>query len=588
MLKISSEVASGNVILRPAPFISISHTPLRNNAGTMGCNYSITLNGTIIVPPAISVGKKLSYILNEQNYIRRLFSKDGTKCTLFGLDGDTEKVSLIFYPNVISINFQEGIYVDTCNYTIDLEAPFLFNKDNNILPEGLNGSFNLKKYNIDRDKYSNNSTPSGLDDFILEWGGVIEDFTDSWSIDVDDAYSNTTETYDPNKFNPIYDSGSTSDIFCPKVYRLTRNISATGRTFYAPSGTGVIRYEGYDQAFGFIKKTLLGNSNKYPKTSGYQKYALYPGFIANTGSIIDDSSNIFSSGLLNIPHFYQGFNHLRSINFDKSAGSCGVIESWILASGDTAIENYNITIDSSRENPRKNVKINGSIKGLSPAAASGYNYPDYLLPPYSGALNKYFKITNNGRFGINSILYKRLKNIVSGINLNAQPLSISLATNELAGEINYSLEFDNRPLNYFKGVAFESITINDTYPGDIYAVIPVIGRSTGPILQAIYARTSYNRDVSIELVLDHTDISYGASGTLTPQQNRTKLLMNKPIINYNAIYPIRKQVKDLLIELCPSGEPDVTTYFLKPPTENWLPLEGRYSINLSWEYEKSL
>ena len=159
------------------------------------------------------------------------------------------------------------------------------------------------------------------------------------------------------------------------------------------------------------------------------------------------------------------------------------------------------------------------------------------------------------------------------MQLNSQPASVSLGLNEFAGEITYNLSFNNRPTNVISGVLSENISVNDTYPGDIFAAIPVIGRATGPVLQYIGGRTEYKRDLSIEIVMDYTDIPYDTG--------RNSLLLMKPSINE----PTRTQLRNLIKELSPSKEPGIRKYFISPPSESWTPKEGRYSFNISWIYE---
>ena len=119
----------------------------------------------------------------------------------------------------------------------------------------------------------------------------------------------------------------------------------------------------------------------------------------------------------------------------------------------------------------------------------------------------------------------------------------------------------------------ESINVNDTYPGDVFAVIPVIGRATGPVLQYIGGRTEYKRDVNIEMVVDYTDIGY--------DNNRESFMLTKPSINE----PIRTQLNTLINDLSPATEPGIRKYFLNPPAESWSPKEGRYTLSLNWVYE---
>ena len=142
-------------------------------------------------------------------------------------------------------------------------------------------------------------------------------------------------------------------------------------------------------------------------------------------------------------------------------------------------------------------------------------------------------LTNSGQFGLTCDLYKRANNLVA-VPLNSQPTSINLQTNHQNGEISYSLGFNNRPTNIISGVIAESIQVNDTYPGDIFAVLPVLGRATGPILQYVGGRTEYKRDLSINLTMDYTKIPYG--------KERNPLLLKKPSV----INPTANQLAELI------------------------------------------
>ena len=143
------------------------------------------------------------------------------------------------------------------------------------------------------------------------------------------------------------------------------------------------------------------------------------------------------SGTINLVNTYGGFNHVRSENLSESAGSYSVSETWLLARG-TAYENYNLSISSSTSDPFVSVSIDGNIKGLSELTPSGYGGSDTqgLTVPirpgttaYDNALSKYSDISNKAQFGVGSDLYKRANNAVA-VQLNSQPMSVSLGTNE--------------------------------------------------------------------------------------------------------------------------------------------------------------
>jgi hypothetical protein len=282
------------------------------------------------------------------------------------------------------------------------------------------------------------------------------------------------------------------------------------------------------------------------------------------------------SGCLNLVHAYGGFNHTRTEEIGVDAGSYSVTENWLIASG-TAFEQYTMSISSDSSQPFVSVSIDGMVTGLSEIPASGaiYGGTGPVYPESSGAygnaITKYHLVSNSGKYGLNSNVYKRANNQVA-VQLNSQPKSVSLSMDELAGTITYALDFDNRPTNWLSGVLSENIQVQDTYPGDIFAVIPVIGRETGPILQYIGGRTEYKRNLTIDCQLDYTDLPY-ASGRQS--------LLYKPSL----VEPLRTQLKNLIEDLSPKREPGIRKWFISPAQENWTPKDGSYSISLSWTYE---
>jgi hypothetical protein len=504
--------------IRPTPFISITKNTNRNKMDGVGDTYSITLNGSIVTSrdgiytSDITAPTRITSLVQELPTViqdqKKLKENFKDGCYIEILDIEANNPILSFYADIDSINFEEGTYVDIARYSINLTA--------NYIEYGSLTDPSKIDVHYHNSGISPTPAPSG--------SNTIEDFNDTWSIETDEANGTSL------------DNGN----IIPRSYRISRNISAVGRKVYPHNK------EAWQYAKEFITNNIL-DTGKY--------YTSLETFI-NTVTVV--------------PSGFSGYNHIRSESVDKGAGSYSINDTWILGSG-KALENFNLSINSSTDNPYVTVSIDGNIRGLSSTAASGYNTPS-VNNPYDEALKKYYEITNSGQFGINCQAYKRANNAVAQ-NLNSQPVSISLGTNLINGEITYNLQFNNRPVNILSGVLSENITINDTYPGDIFAIIPVLGRETGPILQYIGGRTEYKRDVGIEFTLDYTDIGYG--------EDRNNLLMKKPSINE----PLKTELLNLINELSPKNEPGIRKYFLSPPTENWNPREGRYSLNLSWTYE---
>jgi hypothetical protein len=552
--------------IRPTPLVSINTTPLKNGAGDIfGVTYEIVLTGTLLADQGTPYGIKQdntaynfypddgpspaligpynafdnnrshyennrpprqiinnieasNSIFSKQKTLRALFSKEGYKLEI--TDFNDDEATIICYPRFNNISFQEGIYVDRCDYTISLEADILFNKDLKIDHEGtfiptLSG--NLQIQNINESQLINRADLAGV---------FISDFSEEWSLETDESVGESTNI--------------------PRSYRITHSVNAVGKKHYCNDSSDF--KPAWMQAKQFVQRKLYDNITKYPNIMGK-----------------------IGSGLINLVESYGGYNHVRSEQLSESAGTYSATETWLLASG-SAYENFNISLSSSVDNPFVSVNIDGSIRGLTTIPASGYDKLQTSVSAFDNALKKYNKVSNSGQFGLSSDIYKRANNLVA-VQLNSQPKSISVTTNQYAGEIGYSLQFDNRPTNIISGVLVENISVNDTYPGDVFAVIPVIGRKTGPVLQYIGGRSEYRRDVQISLIMDYTKIPY--------EGERNGLLLRKPSI----AEPTASQLFKLVTELSPANEPGVRKYFLSPPSENWSPKDGAYSLSLSWTYE---
>lgn len=615
MLLIYDTNGSNASVIRPCPLITINYTVNRNKASTLGGTYEITLNGTIIahegsplisnasslsngsVNPAenilasyrtsyepkpagqaIAIENRLGAILAKQNAIRELFSVDGRKMEICGVHGD--EPLLTFYPSVESVSFEEGIYVDICRYTVILRADFLLDYDQKIISDGkilqnfdptATGNAQL---NYNGNNAWQNSGRLSISDHLQNIGGAVEDFSDSWSIE--EAGDGITT----NPFNAPHEN-------VIKTYRLTRNISATGRTVYTGEPNKA-RKEAWEQAHSFVHKQLKPYTNN--SEEGYKNYPY------------SKLSNTLASGIVNLNlSSYGGYNYSFTENIDRAGGIYSVTETWLLCSG-LAYENYSMSINSSIDQANPTIQINGTIKGMSSIHSSGTIYGGNTAfrpsvnsvahqhnTPYENAMFKYQEITNTGTFGLTSHIYKRAQNLTN-LTVNPFPTSLAIGVNEFSGEITYDIQLDTRPLLNIPGTISENISITDTYPGDVFATIPVLGRPTGPILQYLGTRTEYRRDVGIDLIFAANSTTTTAAPsspsplittTPTPSTLRQAFLFDKPTL-WN---PARDAINNLIKALSPAYEIGVRKYFLNPPTETWDPKERRYTINLSWTYE---
>jgi hypothetical protein len=535
---------SSPVDIRPTPLVSMSTSPIRNKLGYIGATYNITLTGAIIGEIDATTEplnpNAMDSIFKHQRSLEKLFSADKLELEIdhFG-DGTILKC----FPRLESINFEEGNYYQICRYTINLVADQLFDSENKQV---LSSKMSLIGFD-EPDEFKNNN----LD--------PLEDFNESWSFDTVDGqgyamYSGSTET------------------FRPKVFTVSRTLNATGREIYNKGDD--TQKPPWEHARDMI--------HKYHDNTTNLQHMMNNSFLGIANTTHADAPYPDQTDK------YTWYNNVRTESIDKGAGSYQLVDQWTLApTNNRYLEAFNVSISQGNDTNRTKVNIDGTITGLetwtagkAPRTSGGSSDPDNSEgqtdgDKYDHAEAHFRKITNGGKFDTTSNVYKRA-NAFLDVNLNGSPNSISLGTNKVTGEITYSVEYDNRPTSYFDSVVYENISVNDTYPGDVYAVIPVLGRPTGPILQYSFGRTEYKRDLSIEFMVDQQHLGYETS-------SRNGLLYTKPSLTA----PYKSQIDNLIGMMSPASEPGIRKYFLNPPQESWNPKEGRYSITCSWTYEIS-
>ena len=373
--------------LRPAPLVSISLNVNKNSAGeAFGATYSITLTGTILadrgnpfgaysingtpfqvddngsqyVPPIgasvpgaqgrygprnlfhsgsqygspdagpppqiVSNDYALDSIFSKQRAIRALFARDGQLMEIIPVNGDS--VAIACNPRVVSVSFSEGVYVDKCDYSIELEADTLRSANGAVDNEG------LVKYWKEGSAFAGNLDGSTVYDatteaqYILNGEYFISDFSEDWTLDTDEANAQTNQ----------------DGFLVPRTYSITHNISAVGKTHYLPDGT---KLRAWQQAKGFVQNKLLtfgttppaGPIRNYPNSDNTS--TTVDGVV--TSDINSDPSVIagmIGKGTLDLIAAYGGYNRVISEQIDEAAGSYSVTETWLLASG-TAYETYN-------------------------------------------------------------------------------------------------------------------------------------------------------------------------------------------------------------------------------------------------------
>jgi hypothetical protein len=332
----------------------------------------------------------------------------------------------------------------------------------------------------------------------------IASASESWQLDTDEAV--------PESENR------------PRTYRIAHTMQAKGLPKYDLS-TGAILQKPWEQARGYVH-AVGGFYNNVSNTAG----SGIPGF---------DSYFLTSSGVRDLPSYYVQANHVRSENIDRAGGTYQLTENWILASG-YALEDFTVQTIDNIDNPLLQVSVNGTITGL-----------DERDPINMSLIRSKFQNADSRLSGVVSELHNRAQSY-SGSTLNVLPNNKTIGKNPNTGSITYQFDYDNRPTLHISGAKSEQITVGYSRPGRVVAIIPIIGRTNGPILQDIGTYTARRKTLSINAIL-------------APQ---------------SVIDPVFPDISAILAAVTPTG----SQVFMEAPEEN-LSLQGSYNYSVAFTYE---
>jgi len=142
----------------------------------------------------------------------------------------------------------------------------------------------------------------------------------------------------------------------------------------------------------------------------------------------------------------------------------------------------------------------------------------------------------------------------------------TIGRNPNTGVINYSYEYDDGPPNCIAGALSETFTITDINPSDVFAVIPVMGRTKGPVLQDMATKTERKRQINYEATIAPAD--------------------DCPTTVAGVIAMMSKSPSSDVDTIIDAIEADlVATYdqvFKSNDQETWGPKDGRYSRNVEF------
>ena len=544
----------------PAPFISVQKEYVKSAGGTkitghtglpdapkkregniIGSNYTIQISGTLVASmlgsPKIDgnfydgsgypdAGKKLpqaektlsgddldkqrfNRLMKMQQSLRWLFSEDGH---FFEIDdGLGNEVFKCIIREVGNIEFSEADrgenWTDRCEYTITLVADEILSSGHPLCPLGEDTKENIPK-NLPKDI-------SGNDIYL-------EEATENWSVEPQEE-------------------GSDED--SPYTFLVNHQVTARGKRVY--NGAGVVSSEAWEEAEKWVKTKITSSGGSDPQ------------------SITSNQQNVMTLGTtgLNLSS-YLPYNRMRSENVDEMEGSYSVTETFLLAK-ENSIETFSISLRASQQTGLTTISLSGDVRGLDDNEEQLDVYNKIAEPniKYTNALTKFASIN----------LYSRTQAFATtkSITLNPTELSKSESHDKISGNISYNIEFDNRPTNCISGSRSESINVSFSGGEDVFAVIGVVGRANGPIMQDM--NTIKEGKVSISIDATMNVLTYGSScSDLT-----NHVCSGKP-----STTSIIEGLRDKAITCHPNGTGTAT--WKESDSESWNVRTGRYSRNTTY------
>jgi hypothetical protein len=481
--------------LTPAPAVTFSKNFVKTiGSGVIGAGYTIDLAGTIIAykgnPEPLGMSTSGQYMT---------FSSTDDPLSTITDSGllNTIMKKQEYIRNLVSLGQSSGsgMLLEITGYA-ESSGIKAYCDIENISFDDRSLWTNTCGYTISlsTNRFTESSTSLfGINSTEDRFGYYVSEASEDWSIQEQDTYTATTGNIENQR----------------KLYNVSHNVSAVGQRVYI-GGAVVATGSPIAQASGYVHNVLkLGFAN------------MPSSFLPATGLAAYDRKVV------------------ESIN--ELTGSYGIVEEFTLVpTGQGATESIQITTDSDI-GLLSRIQVQGTITGLD---SSGIQ---------SQAVNKYANAQVYWA-QVSGLIYTRVNAYAGSCSLNTVPLSTSIGRNFTEGIITYNYEYDNRPANILTGALSESIELQDTYPGQLINVVPVIGRSQ-PIIQYINSRSEYKRLLTVNAVMSRSGCT----------------IVKPTAANMTTLFDLYKPVG--------------TKVYYSPPTESFNVKSGAYSYTIEFIYE---
>ena len=436
---LGGEINPATGVAGPFPAYNISKEDITKDAVFMGEKFSINITGTALITDTSS----MLVSGDRQSKIHSIVNE------LLTLDGKHGILEISPYGGAANtIQFNDA-------YVVSLEVSEQDDTSQGVQSQNYSITFEASKL-------AGHISGSTYTEFL-------DDITENWSTAIEGSYNQNSE------------GGANVH----KTFTISHSVSAT----CLPKKTGVSDIKsGWVEAKQWVDNRLstLGND---PFVGASMKDLSY----GTTQSLDLDSE---------LPSGYSAYNLVVETSQDILSGTYNITRTWVASkfSGQTSIQ-FDFNDELSAEFQTVSVSIN--VTGYESISASTKPNTDEKSNKYTNAKQFFDDNIINNVFTWADTFYDSV-NTLAGTTLRATPTSETQSHNQTDGTISYSATFDDASID-FPGAISQSVNVtfnNEDGGNEVIAVIPVISRDSGPIIQDMNTTGERTRSITLELQMD--------------------------------------------------------------------------------------
>lgn len=245
------------------------------------------------------------------------------------------------------------------------------------------------------------------------------------------------------------------------------------------------------------RKTSVEDPNTVVQVSGTIQGLLAPGEV-NSSLLKYQRAKDYFDGINNTDTLFaraqlSGITDLKSsivdsdVGFNQYEGQITYSFSFNNRTDELVIHEYTVEVRSGRDSNLSTVGISGTITGLK-------------TNDTAARTTKYANASAFWSTWASQIPIKAAA-AVPGVTLHPVPATQTKGDNSYQGVITYSYEYNTDPIPTISGAIVQKVTVSNTKPSRVFAVITVLDRPAGPILQDIGSNKEQSISVSLEVIM---------------------------------------------------------------------------------------